>query len=57
VSEKQKAGAVEEFKKNCHPIKSQPLVQSESFLKQWKKFDIGVKTKVEWGYTQFKEGN
>jgi hypothetical protein len=35
--EKQKAGAVEEFKKNSQLIIKASLRQSESFLKQWKK--------------------
>jgi transposase len=37
VSEKQKAGAVEEFKKKLSSLIKGSLSQSESFLKQWKK--------------------
>jgi hypothetical protein len=37
ISEKQKVGVVEEFKKNCQPSIKASLSPCESFLKQWKK--------------------
>jgi hypothetical protein len=47
VSEKQKAGAVEEFKKTVISNKSS-LSQSESFLKQWKKVRYWSEDEAEW---------
>ena len=37
MSEKQKPGVVEEFKKKLSSLIKSSLSQSESFLKQWKK--------------------
>ncbi len=49
VSEKQKVGAVEEFKKNCQPSIKASLSQSESFLEQWKKIRYGSQDESRMG--------